>query len=88
MRAPNASAQSVLQQALMFGAELLQATMRRNTRHASYLFSRAWRVYRPAHLPLYALAAIVGMAVVLLVVTAWLRVMMPVGVLGKGASFH
>ena len=87
MRAPNASSQSVLHQALMFGAELLQAIVRRNTRSASYFVTRAWRVYRPAHLPLYVLAAIVGMAVVLLVVTAWLRVMMPVGVLGKGPSF-
>jgi hypothetical protein len=66
-----------LQQVLVFSAELLRATLRRHTRHASYIIGRIWRNYRPAHLPLYALGAFVAVAVVVLVMTAWLRVMMP-----------
>jgi len=79
MRAPDVAAQSVLRQALTFGAELLRATARRHTRHAGYIAGRVWRIYRPSHLPLYALGAVIGVAVVLLVMTAWLRIVMPVG---------
>ena len=63
-----------LRQALMLSGDLLQASVRRHTRHLSRVTSHAWRNWRPAYLPLYALAGIVGFAVVLLVVTAWIRV--------------
>jgi hypothetical protein len=83
MRAPESSSPHVLQQSLACGVSLLQAITRRHTHRASMVVGRAWRMYRPAHLPLYALGGIVGVAVVLLVVTAWLRVMMPM-VFGQG----
>lgn len=68
---------SGLQQALVFGGALLQASTRRHTRHITRAAGHAWRSWRPAYLPLYAVAGIVGVAVLLLVATAWLRVMLP-----------
>jgi hypothetical protein len=66
-----------LWQAGCFGAGLLRTRTRRHARHAFGIFSRIGQSYRPAYLPLYAMAGIIGFAVVLLVMTAWLRVVMP-----------
>jgi hypothetical protein len=76
MRCTEISSCSPLRQALSFCVELLRLVGRRRTRQVSRAASRLWQVYRPAHLPLYVLAAVVGVAVVVLVMTAWLRVVM------------
>jgi hypothetical protein len=86
MRTSDPAVKSVLQQALVFAAEMMSAAARRHTRHAGYLAGRMWRIYRPAYLPLYMLAAAVGVAVVLLVMTAWLRIMIPTYILARGET--
>lgn len=83
MRSIDCPAPHPLQQALVFSGGLLRTVFCRHTRHATHIAGRARRMYRPEHLPLYVVAGVVGLAVLLLVVTAWLRVMMPVS-FGRG----
>jgi hypothetical protein len=62
---------------------LLRTRTRRHVRHVRGFINRLQQVYSPAHLPLYAMAGIVGFAVLLLVMSAWLRVVMPAVTSGR-----
>lgn len=66
-----------LRQILAASGGLLAETARRRARRVAVSASRLRHGYRPAYIPLYVMAGIVGIAVVLLVMTAWLRVVVP-----------
>lgn len=78
MRPPSdSSLRRDLWQAVCFAGGLLHCRARRHARHVMGFIRRLQQVFSPAQLPLYALAGIVGFAVALLVMSAWLRVVVP-----------